>query len=127
MKSHRTATHLDYAFIVRLLIDGDKEGVLVRSLLRSDEEAYPPSLIFRKETTLSQQKVSQGFLWMVKNVPFVSLIPLSITLNSNAVRRNGLHPRCHPSFFLSQNNLHNGLHQKKPPSKRWLFIFNYPV
>ncbi len=40
MKGYRTATHLDYAYILRLLIDGDKKGVLVRSLLRSDKEPY---------------------------------------------------------------------------------------
>jgi hypothetical protein len=41
MDGYRTATHLDYACIVRLLTDGDTEGVLVRSLLRSDIEPYP--------------------------------------------------------------------------------------
>jgi hypothetical protein len=41
MKGYRTATHLDYAYILRLLIDGDKYDVLVRSLLRSDEGPYP--------------------------------------------------------------------------------------
>jgi hypothetical protein len=38
---YRQATPLDYAYIVRLLIDGDEMGVLVRSLLRSDQPPYP--------------------------------------------------------------------------------------
>jgi hypothetical protein len=37
---HRTATPADYAFIVRMLIDGD-QGILVRSLFRSDKAPYP--------------------------------------------------------------------------------------
>lgn len=41
MKGYRTATHFDYAYILRLLIDGDRNGVLVRSLFRSDTEPYP--------------------------------------------------------------------------------------
>ena len=41
MKGYRTATYLDYAYILRLLIDADEQGVLVRSLLRSDVEPYP--------------------------------------------------------------------------------------
>ena len=35
-----TATSADYAFIARMLIDGD-QGILVRSLFRSDQEPYP--------------------------------------------------------------------------------------
>lgn len=60
MKSHRTATHLDYAFIVRLLIDGDKQGVLVRSLLRSDEEVYPLLDISQGDYSVSAEGVT-GF------------------------------------------------------------------
>jgi hypothetical protein len=41
MKGYRTATHLDYEYILRLLISGDEKGVLVRSLFRSDKEPYP--------------------------------------------------------------------------------------
>lgn len=40
MKGYRTATHLDYAYVLRLLIDGDEQGVLVRSLFRSDKNPY---------------------------------------------------------------------------------------
>lgn len=41
MKGYQTATDLNYAFILRMLINGDEQGVLVRSLLRSDTEPYP--------------------------------------------------------------------------------------
>ncbi len=41
MKGYRTATYLDYAYVLRLLIDGDEQGVLVRSLFRSDKTPYP--------------------------------------------------------------------------------------
>lgn len=41
MKGYRIATHLDYAYILRLLVSGDKEGVLVRSLFRNNVKPYP--------------------------------------------------------------------------------------
>ncbi len=41
MEGYRTATHLDYAYLARLLTDGNESDVLVRSLLRSDKGAYP--------------------------------------------------------------------------------------
>jgi hypothetical protein len=38
---YRTATPADYAYITRLLTDGHEQGVLVRSLFRSDKVPYP--------------------------------------------------------------------------------------
>lgn len=53
MKGYRTATHLDYAYVLRLLIDGDEQGVLVRSLFRSDKDPYPLLEISKGPYTLT--------------------------------------------------------------------------
>lgn len=41
LDGYRTATKADYTYILRLLNDGDEQGVLVRSLFRSDTTPYP--------------------------------------------------------------------------------------
>lgn len=58
--SYRTATSADYAYILRLLIDGDEQGVLVRSLFRSDTAPYPLLEISRGPYSLSPDGIS-GF------------------------------------------------------------------
>lgn len=51
MKGYRTATHLDYAYILRLLIDGN--NVFVHSLFRNDEESYLLSEISKGEYSVT--------------------------------------------------------------------------
>lgn len=60
MKGYRTATSLDLAYILRMLTDGDSQGVLVRSLLRSDLAPYPLLEISRPPYRLSQAGI-EGF------------------------------------------------------------------
>lgn len=58
--NHRTATRADYSYILRLLTDGDEQGVLVRSLFRSDTAPYPLLDISKGPYQLSQEGIS-GF------------------------------------------------------------------
>lgn len=55
--SYRTATSADYAFILRLLRDGDEQGVLVRSLLRSDVAPYSLLSISKPPYRLSPEGI----------------------------------------------------------------------
>lgn len=55
--NYRTATSADYAYILRLLIDGDEQGVLVRSLFRSDVAPYPLHSISQAPYRLSQDGI----------------------------------------------------------------------
>lgn len=57
---HRTATSADYARILQLLMDGDEQGVLVRSLFRSDTAPYPLLDISKGPYRLSEEGIS-GF------------------------------------------------------------------
>jgi len=60
MNRYRTATHLDQAYVLRLLTDGDREGVLVRSLLRSDASPYSLLDISKPPYRLSEAGI-EGF------------------------------------------------------------------
>lgn len=60
MDGYRQATSFDYAYIVRLLIDGDEKGVMVRSLFRSDMDPYPLLDISRGPFNVSEDGV-EGF------------------------------------------------------------------
>ncbi len=57
--THRKATCADYARIVRLLTDGDR-GVLVRSLVRCDQDPYPLLDISRGPFILTEHDI-RGF------------------------------------------------------------------
>lgn len=57
---HRTATSADYARILKLLMDGEEQGVLVRSLFRSDTAPYPLLSISRGPYAISEEGI-EGF------------------------------------------------------------------
>ena len=60
MKGYRTATHLDYAYILRLLIDGDEDGVLVCSLFRCNTEPYPLQEMSKGDYSVTEEGLN-GF------------------------------------------------------------------
>lgn len=60
LNGYRTATSADYAYVLRLLTDGDEQGVLVRSLYRCDVAPYPLLDISRGPYSLSVDGIS-GF------------------------------------------------------------------
>ncbi len=60
MKGYRTATHLDYELVLRLLLAGDEQGVLVRRVNVVGEGPFPLLEISQGPYTLTSDGLA-GF------------------------------------------------------------------